>query len=309
MNALDRETFARWFALAPVDLPAFALEKIIGADLRYRRPEGAERDAIVLRILKRLAEGPRSVLDEARRKVWAQAWTEQHDKAAAGGFSAEALEPAFVSGDAVVRIDGDFAIPMSARLELDVYAIVRRILFPRWIGTAGSAFEFGSGSAFNLVDMALMYPRLKIVGLDWAPAAVRLVNDIARHRGFNMAGRSFDFFAPDAALEMEHDAAVFTFCALEQIGTKFTPFVDFLLLKRPQVCVHLEPILEFYRPEENLADHLAVAFHRARDYLTGFRTHLARLAEQGRIRILDERRLGFGSLFHEGYSVIVWQPT
>lgn len=308
MNGLDGAAFMRWFDIAPGDLPVFAIEKIAGSDLRYRRPKRAERDAIVLRILRRLSERPQSVLDNARRGVWTQAWAAQYEKASAGGFSAEALEPSFVSGDTVVRIDRDFAIPHSPRLELDVYAIVRRILFQRWMGEAKVALEFGSGSAFNLIDMAAMYPELKIIGLDWAPAAVKLVDDIARHRGLNMSGRPFDFFAPDPSLDDAEGAAVFTFCALEQIGAKFAPFVEFLLQKRPRVCVHLEPILEFYRPEENLADHLAVAFHRARDYLSGFHTHLRALAQQGRARILDERRLGFGSLFHEGYSVIVWQP-
>ncbi len=308
MSSLDGATFARWFDVAPSDLPAFAVEKIAETDLRYRRPERSERDAVILRILRRLSERPQSVLDDARRSVWSQTWAAQYEKASMGGFSAEALEPGFVSSDTVVRIDRDFAIPRSPRLELDVYAIVRRILFQRWMGDAKVALEFGSGSAFNLIDMALMYPELKIIGLDWAPAAVKLVDAIAHSRGFNMAGRTFDFFSPDPSLDDADDAAVFTFCALEQIGAKFEPFVEFLLQKRPRVCVHLEPILEFYRPEENLADHLAVAFHRMRDYLNGFQTYLTRLAEQGRVRILDERRLGFGSLFHEGYSVIVWQP-
>lgn len=309
MTVLDRETFARWFGVASNALPAYALDKIDAADLRYRRPTPAERDAIVLRILKRLSQGSQSMLDAARRGLWADVWSAQHAKAASGGFSAASLEPAFVSGDAVVRIDGEFALPASPRLELDVYAIVRRILFHQWVGKARAAFEFGSGSAFNLEDLALMYPALEITGLDWAPAAVKLVDDMARHRGFKMQGRAFDFFAPDDSLVVPEGAAVFTFCALEQVGAQFEPFVDFLMRKRPGVCVHLEPILEFYRPEQNLADHLAVAFHRARHYLTGFHTHLGAMAQAGRIRILDERRLGFGSLFHEGYSVIVWQPV
>ena len=142
-----------------------------------------------------------------------------------------------------------------------------------------------------------------------APAAVKLVDDTARQHGFKMRGRQFDFFAPDDSLHVPEGAAVFTFCALEQVGSRFVPFVDFLLRKRPGVCVHLEPIFEFYRPDANLADHLAAAFHRARDYLNGFHTHLEKLAGEGRIRILDARRLGFGSLFHEGYSVVVWQPV
>ncbi len=309
MNTLDSETFARWFDLSTAALPAFAVEKVAAADLRYRRLSPAERDAVVVRILKRLAQGPQSVLDEKRRALWADVWSDQHAKAASGAFSTQALEPGFVSGDAVVRIAGDFALAASPRLELDVYAVVRRILFHQWAGKASAAFEFGSGSAFNLEDLALMYPALPITGLDWAPAAVALVDDMARQRGFKMRGRAFDFFAPDDSLEMPRDAAVFTFCALEQIGPKFEPFVDFLLRKRPAVCVHLEPILEFYRPEQSLVDHLAVAFHSARNYLTGFQTHLKGLESTGRIRIFDERRLGFGSLFHEGYSVIVWQPV
>lgn len=305
---LDAAAFARMFGVPDAALGADVCALIADKDLRYRRLTQAERDAAILRILARLDEQPSSVLDPARRDVWSKAWSAQRARAIAHGFVGQALEPTFVSKEPVLRVGADFAIPASARMELDVYAIVRRFIFRRWAADARAAFEFGCGSAFNLPDLAEMYPGLRICGLDWAAASVQLVNDLARHRGFKLEGRHFDFFEPDESLDFPPGSVVFTFCALEQTGDRFGPFLEYLLRKRPLRCVHLEPIQEFYDPG-SLPDWLAIAFHRARQYLSGFRPALKRLADDGVLRIVDERRLGFGSMFHECYGLIVWEPA
>lgn len=97
-------------------------------------------------------------------------------------------------------------------------------------------------------------------------------------------------------------------CALEQVGLRHRAFVDYLLGQQPAICVHMEPLLELY-DENCLIDHLAVRYHCKRGYLTGFLAYLRELADAGRIRIIDTRRMYFGSLYHEGYSFVVWQPA
>jgi len=306
--ALDRQRFANMFGIPADQLPRFVTDKIESSDFRYRMLSRSERDAVILRIIKHLKDRPTSVMDDSRRALWAKVWEEQRAKAREGGFDESALEPSFVSGERVVRLDGNFVMPRSPRMELDFYAVIRRMLFHRWIDGATTAMEFGCGSAFNIADLAEMYPQLAICGLDWAPASVNLVEDLARSRGFNMKGRLFDFFEPDETLQVPRDAAIFTFCALEQTGEKHKMFIEFLLRKRPKICVHMEPILELYHPE-SLVDSLAISFHRARRYLGGFLPRLRELKDSGAIHILDERRLGFGSLFHESFSVVVWRPV
>jgi hypothetical protein len=122
-----------------------------------------------------------------------------------------------------------------------------------------------------------------------------------------VTGRHFDFFEPDPDMKLDAGSGVLTMCALEQIGPRHERFVEFLLQKKPQVCVNMEPLLELYE-DDNLVDYLAMRYHRKRGYLDGFLTSLRNLAAAGRIEILDVRRFFFGSIYHEAYSYVAWRP-
>ena len=95
--------------------------------------------------------------------------------------------------------------------------------------------------------------------------------------------------------------------ALEQVGPRHEPFVDFLLERKPSICVNMEPLVDLYDGKQ-LIDYLAIRYHRKRGYLEGFLPRLEELRSQGRIEILETRRFFFGSLFHEGYSYVAWRP-
>jgi hypothetical protein len=156
--------------------------------------------------------------------------------------------------------------------------------------------------------LAQMFPGKKIVGLDWAEPACEIVNSMRRLRGWNTEGRLFDFYRPDHSVDIGADSIAFTFAALEQISDGFGPFLDFLLAKRPKLCVFIEPIYEWYDPA-NFVDHLAMRAHETRNFLKGLPAALQELQRQGRVEILKQHRVEFGSLLHEGYSQIIWRPA
>ena len=58
-----------------------------------------------------------------------------------------------------------------------------------------------------------------------------------------------------------------------------------------------------------LLQYLTIEYFNKRKYLKEYITKLRKLEEQGKISIHDVIRTGIGSLFIEGYSVIVWSPT
>ena len=94
--------------------------------------------------------------------------------------------------------------------------------------------------------------------------------------------------------------------AMEQLGSAFKPFLDYILGKGPRLIFHVEPVFELYNPDK-LFDELAVKYHEKRNYLKGYLPALKKLEREGKIEILEIRRLFFGSLFHEGYSLIAWK--
>jgi hypothetical protein len=145
-------------------------------------------------------------------------------------------------------------------------------------------YEFGCGNGHNKTS--------NWKGFDWSESAV------AKLKAFGAEAEVFDMFNP---VKMEIPGAAVTFHALEQLGKNFRPFLDFLLEAKPQVVVHVEPILELY--EDNLLDYLAVQYHKKRGYLEGY---LEAVINSG-AEILELKRNHFGSLYHDAYSVLVWQ--
>ncbi len=60
--------------------------------------------------------------------------------------------------------------------------------------------------------------------------------------------------------------------------------------------------------EKNLVDSLAIKFHRKRGYSEGMIPKLEAMDKSGKIKLLKVKRLNFGGLMFEGFTLIVWKP-
>jgi hypothetical protein len=146
-------------------------------------------------------------------------------------------------------------------------------------------------------------------GLDWTEASQKVLARL-KDTGIDpkINGRRFNFFDPDRTFKLAPGAAIYTAAALEQIGNRCQPFVNYLLENRPAICIHIEPINELL-DEGNLLDFLSITYCKRRNYLSGLLPYLRALEQDGRIKIHMARRTFIGSLFIDGYSVIVWSPV
>ena len=123
----------------------------------------------------------------------------------------------------------------------------------------------------------------------------------------NIKGYNFDFFKPNKKIKIADNSAIYTVAALEQIGSNYKAFVSYLLKNKPDICVHVEPIAELL-DENRLIDNLSIKYFRKRNYLNGYLDYLKGLEKHGEIKIIEAKRPYIGSLFIEGYSIIVWSP-
>jgi SAM-dependent methyltransferase len=300
--------FAKSFGVQEDALPAACERLIADGNLRYERPSGRSRDEIVLRVLKHITSDRPTAVGEHRAKIWEACWSDNLQKFVDAGLRPDSLVPSFVTPGLPVRLRQDYALPAHPQYELRVLEICRAFLFDKYFRRAQAVYEFGCGSGFNLVALAEQLPGKKLCGLDWSRSANDTVNLIRDALKIDITGRHFDFFEPDCSLALGAGTAVLTMCALEQVGRRHDKFLAYLLEKKPDVCVHMEPLAELY-DEDNLVDHLALLYHRKRGYLEGFLTSLRALEAQRRIEILEARRFYFGSLYHEGYSFVAWRPS
>jgi len=273
-------------------------------DFAYERLTRKDRDNVILEVLKRIDDFTR--VGAHRHGIWSESWADVATRYRENGGDLASLDPPFIGASNMIRLEGDYARTLAPRFELNWFKVFRHWLFNTYVRDMGRVYEFGCGSGFNLAALARMFPGKKLVGLDWAEPAVDLVNRVARDHNFFLEGKRFDFFKPEDVVTLGPGSAVITFCALEQTGDQFRVFGEWLLRARPELVIHMEPIAEFYDAEQ-LFDYLVVKYHQHRGYLNGYYSWLRELEEAARLEILCARRLHFGSLYHEGYSLLVWK--
>jgi hypothetical protein len=292
-------------------LPASAARLVCddtsAVDIRCHAASQQERDEYILEILE-LIRSPRieRTVDE-NRAAWERGWQQSLEEARASSFAPEALRPKYFRGNRFLRWQGDVVVSENPQIEYDLFVLARRLLFGSFLPGVRTIYEIGSGSGNNLWLLSEMFPKARIIGLDWVAPAVELATELGQVSGRNIEGRHFDMLHPDSAFALEPGAAVVTIHALEQLGDQHGPLIDWLAAARPAVILHYEPILEFY-DRANVLDYLALWYSQRRRYLSGFWTEIAARRAAGRIEVLDARRPGLGGVYHEA-SVIAWRPT
>lgn len=303
---LTENDFADLFGVMTHELGDACRSFIGDTDFSYDTLGKKHHDDIVLQVIKKLDSGEFDVSGESKQKKWESGWRENLDAFIKSGHDVNTLVPKYVHPDQTLRLYQEYIKPHSSSYEMDFFTALRLWLFNEYLSGVGTIYEFGCGTGYNLVMLANMFPDKKFVGLDWAKSAVELVNLIGITQKKNIHGRLFNMYAPDSSLRLTKDSAVLTIGALEQMGKDFAPFLDFIIKNKPQICINIEPLDEMYH-DGNLLDYLAIKYHKQRNYLTGFKSYMDGLFCKNIIEIIQTRRMHFGSLYHDGWSILIWR--
>jgi hypothetical protein len=287
----------------------YVAKEIAKTPLLYRSLSQRERDKWLLTILRVLFERKHESAGRHRLPAWEAGWSEHLDEIKEP-FDPAVLTPKYFGKYPVVRWQGDLVMPVSPGFEYRCFEILQFWLFNKYFrGESPGIYEFGCGTGHNLVRARTVNPSAWLFGLDWSERSQEIIRrlDVVAFGGHG-AAIPFNFFQPNLHWRPYHETnVVFTSAALEQTGERFKYFVDFLIKMKPKLCVHMEPINELL-DENSLLDALSIRYARQRNYLDGFLAHLRKLEHDGVVRIRLARRTGIGSLFLEGYSVVVWSP-
>jgi len=277
--------------------------------LEYRELEPSEAATTENHAREILSEAKLTIAGPAMIGRWQRGWDEILDRVHKNGVSEATLAPQYFRHE-VFRLDGRYIRAAKAGFELRLYAAIRAALFPYLFSGLNHVTEFGCGTGLNLFHLNRLLPGLKIIGTDWAESSQELVSLIANAESADMEGIRFDMgtLKDSETLVTEPGSGIMTLHAMEQLGTRFGRFLDYLISLKPAAVLHLEPIAELY-DEADPFDRAALAYHRKRGYLEGFLPALEARNAAGDIEILKIHRTGFGSTFHEAYSIIVWRAA
>jgi SAM-dependent methyltransferase len=307
MTTLGVQDLAALFGTTPEKVEARAGALMRTMDLSLRPIEGTERDDLVLGVLRRIDAPELKTAGGHREQDWEDGWRENLDDFVASGFDLRALIPRYYKPNVPIRLNRRYVLPSQPDFVYRYTELFRACLLPEHLGECPSVYEFGCGTGHNLVHLDELCPGKALHGFDWARSSQEILALLAERKGLSIRGGHFDLFEPDASVRFDRGAGVLTFGALEQIGPRHGPYLDFLLARKPAVCVDVVGIEELY-DAANLFDYVALAYHRRRGYLSGYLTRLRELEASGAVEIIRVHRHLFGNVFDEPYSYVVWRP-
>jgi len=280
---------------------------ILGLDLCYELLSEEESAAVVLSCFDILLNGELRTAGKQRREEWVAGWG-QNILAFERDPQATSLRPLYFGKHREVRWRQQFIRPSSQSFEASMLSIIVRWAAYKYLQNVDHIAEFGCGTGNNLVDLRAINSSARLIGLDWASSSQILVEAYSKSTcDQDLIARNFDFFNPDQSFDLGRNTAVLTVAALEQLGQNFLSFLDYLLVKKPAICINIEPIAELL-DSSNVLDFISIEYFKKRNYLSGFLPELKRRARLGELVIHHEMRTYSGSLFIEGHSIVVWSP-
>lgn len=303
---LTSKSFAKIFGEKMDNFPSIVRGTIKKTNFTYRIAVDKEFDNAILKIIKTLDSQTLNIAGPHRINDWEKGWEENLQEFKKDKGNLDRLIPKFVKRGGYIRFQGHFIDPESDSFETDFVTVLRYYLFSKYLNNIRTFYEFGAGTGLNLVAASEVFPKMRLIGLDWAKASVGIINTLKEKLDIDITGKRFDLFNPDKEFRLDNDCAVLTIGTLEQLGQNFKPFIKYLLINKPKICIHMETIYELY-DQNNLMDYLAKKYLKKRNYLRGFLPYLKNLEKKKKIKILKVRRT-FGSFYHEGYTYTVWKP-
>jgi hypothetical protein len=288
-------------------LSEYVIEKINNYNFEYIECTHEENQQAIATINEALSNPELPKAGEHRLEIWEKGWGENLDNFA-NSKTIESINPLYFGKFPLIRFKQKFIRGLSKDFEANSLSIIQDWLFDKYLRSADAIYEFGCGTGHNLFRAREVNKTAKLWGLDWATSSQKIIDSI-RNSGVEseIYGHKFDYYHPDNRFSLGENSAVYTVASLEQIGDQHGKFIEYLLNNKPKICIHIEPIGELLDPTNQL-DSLSLQYFEKRNYLSGFLDALVSLEKQGKIEILETKRSFIGSLFIDGYSIIVWKP-
>jgi hypothetical protein len=286
-------------------VPNFVADEMKQNPLEYEKLTKEEYEKYIISVLLVLFSDI-TKSGEYRLQEWEYGWGENF-KEFAKTKDVMSLIPRYHGKNKYVRWLGDIVTPTTPQFDYKIHTHFIDTIINHYMNGITNVYEFGCGPGYHLLRLQQRYPNVSFCGLDWTTASQTIIKKINESCDTTIDSHRFDFFKPDRQFEIKENSIVYTIAALEQVGSGFVDFVEYLIEKNPKVCIHMEPMSEFLS-EDKLLDVLSVEYFKKRNYLCGFYNYLLKLEKLGRIEILNKKRIYSGSYFIEGHSLVVWKP-
>jgi hypothetical protein len=275
-------------------------------EFQYNELSLEENEELLIKIVETLLDPDVVRAGEHRLDQWESGWGENLDLILRNPQDIEQIIPKYFNKYGAIRCCGRFIRPISEKFEYHSLAIILDWLFDKYFRDTNAIYEFGCGTGYNLLRAREVNSNASLWGMDWAKSSQMIIEQLADIGvDHDIQGHCFDYFKPDKSFRLKPDSIIYTVASLEQVGTRFDKFLEYIIDNKPKLCVHIEPVSELL-DRSKFIDYLSIEYFKKRNYLQGFMDGLLKLEVEGKIMTHRAQRTRIGSLFIDGYSVIVW---
>ena len=275
-------------------------------DLSYSEISKSANNEAILRVLNALNSDLIQV-GAHRSGDWEKGWQENYENYKQSRNLSDVI-PKYFNKIPLIRWKQEWIQPNSPTMEYDMLGLIVNFITDSYLEDFSNIYEFGCGTGHNLLRIRNRMPDVNLIGLDWATSSQALIRQVAVDTSDpKFTGENFDYFKPNRDLKIRDNSAVITVASLEQTGSKFNEFIDYLVEQKPSLVIHIEPMWEPL-DETNLLDHLSIKYFEKRNYLNGLQKYIEHLENQGKAEIVKKDRTYVGSFYIDGYSLLVWKP-
>ena len=275
-------------------------------DLSYSEISKSANNEAILRVLNALNSDLIQV-GAHRSGDWEKGWQENYENYKQSKNLSDVI-PKYFNKIPLIRWKQEWIQPNSPTMEYDMLGLIVNFITDSYLEDFSNVYEFGCGTGHNLLRIRNRMPVVNLIGLDWATSSQALIRQVAVDTSDpKFTGENFDYFKPNRDLKIRDNSAVITVASLEQTGSKFNEFIDYLVEQKPSLVIHIEPMWEPL-DETNLLDYLSIKYFEKRNYLNGLQKYIEHLENQGKAEIVKKDRTYVGSFYIDGYSLLVWKP-
>lgn len=252
-------------------------KKQLAKKIQYRLLTKCERDSLVIKILQKILKDTQVINSPVRKKVWNIGWRELLNSYK-NIKNLKSLIPKYYINreNKIFRLGGEFVKVKYPLFEVYMYNLYKHWFFKKYFFKIKNIYEFGAGTGMNFLELSKIFPKKNLYGSDFVKSSVNLLKLIAKSKGINLSAYKFNMLKPNFKRKLLKNSGVFTSGAIEQLSGDIGKFINYIIVQKPEIIIHVEPTTYFYNIKK-LPDFLGNLFHKKRGYSSNLLIYLKKL--------------------------------
>ena len=271
---IDSKLIAKLFHSKVSDIDKNCGKLIKKYNLKFKEINSNEKLDLFKECVYYIKKDNQKIAAKYRKKVWEKGWGENL-KDFIVNKSKKNLIPKYYTKKnlGLFRLGGKLIRSNNKNFEVMILDIYRTWFLKKFFQNVDNIYEFGCGSGNNIFSASKIFPKKNMFGLDFVKTSVELINLVGKKKNLN--GFLFDMNKKNTNFKIYNNSGFFSVGALEQLNNNIDNILNFFLIKKPSICLNIEPDIYFYK--SSIADIIAKKFQNKRGYTSNLIKKLKKL--------------------------------